>query len=67
MVQTGSGEWMSQDKLWEVQKMMDWSKLALGAGWGDESMSVDEMLAEIRSGWRLVDIFGDDESSEVSG
>lgn len=66
-VQTGSGAWMAEGEIWEAQKMMDWSELGLDAGWGDEALSVDEMLAEVRSGWRLVDPFGEDETEEVSG
>jgi len=67
MKQTGAGEWVTGDELWRRQKMMDWEDLVAGdSGWGDMEMSVDEMLAEVREGWRLLDTFGDDDADNVS-
>ena len=62
---TGAGL-LNREELRSIQMMTDWSDLIDAAGWGDAEKSVDEMLAEIRSGWRVLDVLGEDEAGEIS-
>lgn len=60
---TGAGL-LSREELRSIQIMTDWSELIEDAGWGDAEKSVDEMLAEIRSGWRVLKVFGEDDKGD---
>ena len=51
LVQTGAGEWITRDELWQRQKATDWADPRWFGAWADMEGTDEEILAKLREGW----------------
>jgi DNA-directed RNA polymerase subunit RPC12/RpoP len=60
LVQMGDGRWVTWEEAHAIQKNTDWHELLKDSpGWGDPTKTPEEILAEMRRGWR--DAWADDD------